>query len=193
MTSPPARATPPGRASAAAPADTTLADAVAALCDERAIRDVVLRYCRGIDRMDRELVRGCYHDDARDEHGSFEGGVDAFLDWCFRLLGRYASTMHFVGNLLVEPSPSRPRERARAETYGIAFHRGDPADPARNLVTGFRYIDRFERRDGAWRIAHRVATTEWVRVDVPENWWPTPDHLPRGRRDASDPVYEPID
>jgi len=168
-------------------------DALAALLDEREIERVILRYCRGIDRMDRALVRSCYHDDARDVHGSFDGGVDAFLDFCFRLLARYSSTMHFVGNRLVELSPSRPRERARAETYGIAFHRGDPAIPERNLVTGFRYVDRFEHRAGEWRIAQRVATTEWVRVDAPEHWWEAPETLLRGRRDRSDPIYEPID
>ena len=82
--------------------------AVRELLDERAIRAVVLRYCRGVDRMDRELVRSCYHDDATDSHGSFVGTVDEFLDWAWRLLGRYTTTMHFVGNLLVELHPTDP-------------------------------------------------------------------------------------
>ena len=34
-----------------------------ALVAERAIRDVVMRYCRGIDRRQFELVRDCYHAD----------------------------------------------------------------------------------------------------------------------------------
>jgi hypothetical protein len=163
--------------------------ALDALLDERAIRAVVLRYCRGVDRMDRDLVRSCYHDDATDEHGSFSGGVEDFLEWVFRLLGRYEVTMHFVGNLLVEVSPDDP-DVARSETYGIAFHRGGDDDPRLNLMTGFRYVDRFERRAGEWRIARRVAVTEWSRVDDREHWWPIPDGMRTGVRDGTDPVYD---
>jgi hypothetical protein len=164
-----------------------------ALLDERAIRDVILRYCRGIDRMDRALVRACYHPDAVDSHGSFEGSVDAFLDWVWRVLARYTSTMHLVGNLLVEPAGD---DRAHVETYGIAFHRTDGGDAAGNLVTGFRFVDDFARRpvEGgptSWRIASRVAVTDWVRVDRPEDHWPVPPGMLAGRRDRDDPVYRP--
>ena len=170
------------------------------LLDERAIRAVVLRYCRGVDRMDRDLVRSCYHPDATDSHGSFEGPVDEFIPWVFRILARYTLTMHFVGNLLVEAKPGCT-DVARAETYGIAFHRTDghtaadgrseKRDAAGNLTTGFRFVDRFERRDSEWRIARRVAVTEWSRIDDPAHWWPVPDTMLTGRRDRSDVVYDP--
>ena len=154
------------------------------LIDDRAIRDVVLRYCRGIDRMDRDLVRSCYHPDARDSHGSFDGGVEEFLDWVWRVLARYAHTQHFVANQLVELSG----DHAESETYGVAVHR-TPGGPAEgNLVTGFRFIDDLERRD-AWRISRRVATTEWVRVWRPDGDWPIPPGMLTGRRDRDDPVY----
>jgi hypothetical protein len=156
------------------------------LLDKQAIAEVVLRYCRGIDRMDRELVRSCYHADATDSHGSFEGGVDAFLDWVWRLLSRYESTMHFVGNLLVEPSG----DVARAETYGIAYHRAASDDPKLELTTGFRYVDRFERRAGEWRIAKRIALTEWVRREDPSTRWPIAEHLRKGERGHGDALFE---
>ena len=38
------------------------------LLDEAEIRRVHIRYCRGIDRMDWDLVRSCYHPDAIDQH-----------------------------------------------------------------------------------------------------------------------------
>src|SRR5436190_257230 len=142
------------------------------LVSERAIRQVLLRYCRGIDRMDQELVRSCYHHDAVDDHGSFRGSPDEYVAWAWRLLGRYDTTMHFLGNMLVE-FDGDDVHTARAETYGIAFHRSADPDPRRNLIIGFRYVDRFERRpvdaggDPQWRIARRVCTTEWVQVDGP--------------------------
>ncbi len=165
--------------------------ALQALLDERAIRDVILRYCRGIDRMDRDLVRSCYHAGATDSHGSFTGTVDEFIEWVWRVLLRYTSTMHFVGNMLVEPDGD---DRARVETYGVAFHRTDGGDAAGNLVIGFRYVDAFARRpvDGGsarWRIAARVAVTDWVRVDRPEDHWPIAPGMLTGRRDRTDPVY----
>ena len=49
---------------------------LAGLLDKQEIEEVVLRYCRGIDRRDFDLVRSCYHPDARDRHGSFDGTVD---------------------------------------------------------------------------------------------------------------------
>ena len=164
-------------------------DDLAALLAEREVRGVVLRYCRGVDRLDRELVRSCYHPDATDEHGSFSGEVEQFLEWVFRLLGRYETTMHFVGNLLVELSSDDP-DVARCETYGIAFHRSSGEDPRGNLMTGFRYVDRFERRAGEWRIARRIAVTEWSRIDDREHWWPIPDGMRTGHRDPTDPVYD---
>ena len=164
--------------------------AVQALVDRQAIADVLARYCRGVDRLDRDLVVSCYHPDATDEHGSFTGGVEAYVDWAFRLLRRYTSTMHLLGNVLVELAG----DVALSESYGIAHHRTEPPpgeafDPKGNLVTGFRFVDRFERRDGAWRIARRVATTEWSRVDDPAQWWTIPAHLRRGARDGTDPVH----
>jgi ketosteroid isomerase-like protein len=162
---------------------------VQALLDQQAIRDVVLRYCRGIDRLDLELVRDCYHPDATDEHGGFVGDRDEYVEWVGGILGRFAGTMHVVANQLVEVTG----DAARSETYGVAYHWGDPPDDqGRNFTTGFRYVDRFERRDDRWRIARRVAVREWTHTVTPDQQW----HLPperdgrRGRRDRSDAVYE---
>ena len=159
---------------------------IAALGAESAISAVVLRYCRAIDRRDFDLLRDCYHDNATDEHGSFTGTVDEYVAWVRPLLAKYTMTMHLVGNLLVELDNP---ETARVETYGIAFHRGDPAETAANLTSGFRFIDRFERRAGEWRIARRVATTEWSRIDDPTAWWEAPMSFRRGAHGPDDPVY----
>lgn len=155
------------------------------LLDHRAIEDVVLRYCRGIDRRDRDLIRSCYHPDATDSHGTFEGTVDEFLDWVFKLLARYTMTFHFVGNVLIEIET----DVAASETYGIAFHRSEEDKPYLSLMTGFRYLDRFERRDGVWRIAARTAVTEWSRMDDPAGRWETPEGILTGRPDRGDAVY----
>jgi len=165
---------------------------LATLLDKQEIEEVVLRYCRGIDRRDFALVRSCYHDDARDHHGSFSGGVDDYIAWVDKLTARYRFTMHFVANVLIELDPKAgdaPADHAVSEAYGVSLHRSDDPKPYMNLATGFRYLDRFERRGGAWRIAERTAIGEWS-IEVPQDrWWAIPeDHL-SGQRDASDTIY----
>lgn len=160
------------------------------LADRQAIRDVVLTYCRGIDRLDRSLVASCFHPDASDTHGSFQGTIEQFIEWAFALLNRYDATMHVVANHLATIDD----DRAVAETYGIAYHRSSDPDPRRNLTVGFRYIDRFERREnGSWKIARRIATTEWVTAPANGSDWPIPSDSAVGRRDRSDPLYQLLD
>jgi hypothetical protein len=155
-----------------------------------AIHDVVLRYCRGIDRLDRDLVRSCYHADATDEHGSFSGGVEAYLDWVFRLVPKYDATQHLVANHLAEfGAGGAAAGVAVAETYGVSVHVTAGGPPTRNLIVGFRFVDRFEDRGDGWRIAARYATTEWTRAPDPATHWPTPEHLRTGRRDRNDVLY----
>ena len=45
------------------------------LLDKQEIHEVIMRYCRGIDRLDREMIRSVYHDDAIDEHGLWKGSA----------------------------------------------------------------------------------------------------------------------
>ena len=162
------------------------------LLDERAIREVLLRYCRGVDRLELDLVRECYHPDAIDDHGSFRGGVEDYLAWIGRLLPRYDVTMHLLGNVLVELSPDRP-DLARVETYGVAIHQKPDGPAELNLTIGFRYVDRFERREPVgWRIADRVCTTEWVRRTDPADIFPVDERFRRGERgNRTDVVFRP--
>ena len=132
---------------------------------ENAIRRVLYRYCRGIDRREYGLVRDCYHPDATDDHGDFIGGVDGFVEHVESNLRRFERTMHFLGNILIEVDLHA--NHARSEAYAIAYHRlrANDKKPLRDFVVGLRYVDDFERRERAWRIANRVCVFEWSRID----------------------------
>jgi hypothetical protein len=164
-----------------------LAAAVEQLVAENEIRAVCLRYCRGIDRRRFDIVRDCYHPDARDEHGDFLGTVDEFIAHAQRSLAAFESTMHFVGNNLVEVAG----EHARSETYVIAMHRVPPRGerPRRDHVVGLRYIDDFARRGGQWKIANRVCAFEWTRTDPVGAGWDFTEAFRMGRVDGSDVVF----
>lgn len=168
--------------------DGALGSALARLVAENEIRGVCLRYCRGIDRRRFDIVRECYHPDATDEHGDFVGGVDAFIAHAQASLERFESTMHFVGNILVEVDG----DHARSESYTVAMHRrGAWAErPARDHLVGLRYVDDFERRDGTWRIAARVCVFEWTRTD-PVVGWQFSDAFRRGGFGRDDAVFAP--
>jgi hypothetical protein len=154
--------------------------------DEAAIRNVHLRYCRGVDRMDWELIRDCYHADGTDDHGSYKGGVDGFIDWLKQAMPKWQSTTHFTGNQLVEVTG----DSAWAEHYALVTHRraATAEAGAADCVVSVRYVDRMERRAEEWRIAHRTVIADWDRVDpVAETWLkggPEPS-----RRDRTDFSY----
>lgn len=161
------------------------------LVAEAEIRDVLGRYCRAIDRCDETLLRSCYHPDATDEHGSFSGTVDEYVEWVFRLLAKYDGTTHMLAQSVFDWDEALRDPGVRVETYGTSTHWGIADRADLNLVTGFRFIDRFAFRDGAWRIAKRVAIAEWSRRTESSSVWPIPVGHRRGSRDHADPAFGP--
>jgi hypothetical protein len=163
------------------------------LLAERDVKNVVLRYCRGIDRMDLATVRACYHEDADDHHGDPAGGVDETLRWIWDVLGTYGSTVHLVANMLVEFDPVVATV-ARCESYGAALHFAGGEGGRPGVAIGFRWVDDLEQRSAPdetpdWRFSRRVATTEWIRKFAADEYADIPDRLVKGRRDRTDAVY----
>lgn len=157
--------------------------AVKELLAKQAITEVVYRYCRAIDRMDEALLRSVFHPGSQHSH-FFEGPSSApelsstpeapgdFVRFAFGLLATYSRTHHQLGNTLIDFDGD---SHANVETYFTAFHRvrprsdplaGDQAfDNEMDYFVGGRYIDRFELRDGEWKIVQRTGMTDWVRIE----------------------------
>jgi hypothetical protein len=166
--------------------DAGTSQALEELLARRQIEDLVMRYSRGIDRLDAEAVRSCYHPDGTDEHTGFSGPRDEFVTWVMAALSRFDGTMHLVCNHFSEVDG----ERAVAESYGLAYHWAEPFEEVRrNFVSAFRYVDQLERRDGEWKIKARQAVREWTRALDPAGWIPPEGKAPEGSRDGDDPVY----
>lgn len=125
-----------------------------------AIEDCLKRFARAVDRQDWKAARETYHDGAFDDHGFFKGPPDAFLAHIGKLHAHQDHSMHFNTNVLIE---FQSRERAFVETYVLVLQRfrpGAPNVPAgaaglRNLASA-RYLDRFEKRNGEWRVVLRT-------------------------------------
>src|SRR3954449_8108734 len=114
-----------------------------------AIEDCLKRFARAVDRQDWKAARESYHDDAFDDHGFFKGPPDAFLAHIAKLHEVQDHSMHFNTNVLIE---FQARERAFVETYVLVLQRFKD----RRVTASARYLDRFEKRNGAWRVAHRT-------------------------------------
>lgn len=151
------------------------------LVAESEIRRVLACYARAIDRMDFELLRTCYHAGAIDEHGWYDGAVDGYIEFLQSSLPRSTTTFHMLGNPLIDVDG----DTARSETYCLVWNRSDDGD----RLVQVRYCDRFERRQGAWRIAHRRVVYGPGRLDPVIAEAPMPAHFHAGVRDRTDESY----
>jgi hypothetical protein len=157
--------------------------ALRVLLDKQEIHEVQMRYCRGIDRLDEDLLRSVYFPDAWDDHSSFVGAASEFIPYITKRLREGFNThMHYICNELFEVDG----DVAHGESYYYAVHSFERDGVVHDLTAGGRYIDRFERREGRWGIARRLVVVDWNRTA------PALEILPSkvtGSRDRNDPVY----
>ncbi len=141
---------------------------VRALLDKQACAELVFRLARAIDRRDEALMRSVFHDGATDDHGLFAGTAAAFVDWVLPLLATMTRTQHLIGQCLIEAAG----DTARGESYFTAHHAlaGQNGTDRVTIAAG-RYLDRFERRLGVWRIAHRHAVYDWSSAGPSTDAW----------------------
>lgn len=158
------------------------------LLAERDIQRVILEYSRAVDRYDFESLAACYWPDATDDHGSFRGNALDFVEWNKGALGRFDRTSHFLGNILIDVDLDN--DRARAETYAVAYHRFTDSDgQLTDMTGGLRYVDVFERRFEEWRIFERVIAYDWRRTDPAHGQTGFADAYITGVRSSKDVVY----
>jgi ketosteroid isomerase-like protein len=165
-------------------------DRVSLMLDKHELHELVLTYCRAIDRQDFALVRTLYHDDAIDDHGDmFKGGPDDYVAWLPTIMANWDATVHSISNTLFEVEG----DKANGELYVVAYHRTHPPD-AKEIVVGGRYLDRYEKRAGAWKFIRRSLAMDWcnvrdVNVSDYETFAAGAEH---GRHDAADASYREL-
>lgn len=165
-----------------------LEDELLRLLAERDIRGVLLRYCRGVDRCDEALIASCFHEDARDDHGSWmaRGGENIARQIVRLVKPGTDRPMHFVGNMLIELEGS---STAFAESYVLAFRASQRDGKPLHRCRAVRFVDRFEKRNGHWLISERVVVDEWNRIHEIGETQAGSDSWRYGSKDRDDPVY----
>ena len=155
------------------------------LLDEAAIGRVLAQYCRGVDRGDEALIRDAYWEDATDEHGTYKGSGHKFAGFVVKALNAHAlATQHTMQQTTVDFRDTT----AYVESYVLARHKVRREGQLTLETFGGRYVDRFEKRGGEWRIAHRQVIHDWSKIEPIAAEYPS-ESFEHGRRDASDASY----
>lgn len=169
------------------------------IIDRQEITDVLMRYSRGVDRIDIETLAACYWPDAYEDHGVYTGPVSKFLEFIPDWEGDQDTT-HVIGTIIIDfESPTV----AKTEAYVRSFYNMPngshemplsdlPEGGRQELDVGGRYLDRFEKRQGEWKIAHRTLVIDWNRLTPASSAWDTPMYQKvkhRGLKYPKDPLY----
>ncbi len=162
----------------------SLAREVRYLRDRLDILDCISGYCRGLDRLDADLLTSVYHPDVVDRHGPFVGDRAAFVPWAIDLVRVFPMCHHSVTthNCQIDG------DRANAESYCVFF---TTLEDGEKIGAGAaRYIDELERRNGKWAISKRVEIMDCC-YDLSRSRWlgDSWEEIP-ARRDRQDLSYQ---
>lgn len=141
-----------------------------ALACRAEITDRVFLYAHCVDRRRWDLLEQVFHEDATwwvSSIGTDNNWRDAMESSRVLFAAALEVTHHQVGNVLI----SLEGDTATSETLCTAYHRVKAEAPlggmfggtgsAYDVVAGGRYLDSWQYRDGAWRIARRRVHSEW--------------------------------
>jgi SnoaL-like domain len=155
------------------------------LATKQAVADMLFRYCRGLDRMDKPLALSVFHPNSEVDYGHvYTGSGPGFVDFVFEQHRHAARHCHQITNLYVEPAG----ERASSEAYVMLMMRVEAADAVTIIQGCGRYLDEWGRHDGGWVILRRQAIMDFQEAHaLAKDMLPTA--LCPSRRDRSDPSY----
>ena len=131
---------------------------------KQAIRDTLSRYCRGIDRMDKEMAYSVFHPDTTVlYYDAYEGTGHGFVDWVWETHGAMQCHSHQITNVLTTVEG----DTAVSEAYVTAALWTNPDESGKQMeiIARGRYLDRWAKRDGRWAIARRVHVQDMLTLN----------------------------
>jgi hypothetical protein len=138
---------------------STIPSELQALLDREQIRECLSRLARGEDRRDAKMISASYWPDSWTDYGVFAGSFDQYLAWVVPGSDAILVTQHVLGQSHIVLDG----DTARVETHVNSYHRINMGTEERDTLVGGRYLDRFERRKGEWRIAKREMLYDWYQ------------------------------
>jgi hypothetical protein len=184
--------------------------------DRQQITEKLFLYCRACDRLDTELMSSIFWPDAIAHHGSYSGPAEGFWRGALFFLSRIEAALHYASNVIVEVKGDVAYQEAlftawhrvpKGEFAPASFSKspyagnlvgaddmvfdgfpGHDVTKAEDAVFCGRYVNKFERRNGEWRIIDHICFVEW------EHWREASERsdvsiLNLAKRDRTDPCY----
>ncbi len=143
--------------------------------DRAAITDIIAAYAHAIDRRRWGMMQHLFHDDAQFQFGELVGDWRSFVEQARALIDPCLATQHQLGQVQFGFDGT---DACHTETYMTAMHTVPPGFPMPEVfpdkgviysaIVAGRYVDRFERREGEWRIARRTGLYDWREFRVVE-------------------------
>jgi SnoaL-like domain len=161
------------------------------LAARHAITAAMHRYCRSLDRMDRELMATVFHPAATVRYPVFEGSWRGFVDFMWPRHLRFDVHSHQLANAIIRLAPDL--RSAVSESYvSASFWKGEgnAAAGGTALAAGTqtevraRYLDTWSLTDDWWGIDHRICVVDMTTEQRATGF------VGAGRRDLEDPSYQ---
>jgi hypothetical protein len=169
-----------GRSMSAKPRDADI-DVV---LSKQALHELCMAYARGVDRADPTLLASLFHEDSSVISGVINASGPQFAREITAFVrGNLERCFHSVANMWFEIDG----DGAVGESYVIAVATAGGND----VMTGGRYIDAFERRNGKWKFKSRSFVIDWSSTQPTshETGGMYAALTTRGSYGTSDPVY----
>lgn len=165
------------------------------LLDKQEITEVIYLHARSLDRMDGDLMKSTYWEDAIEEHQDpiypdlffYNDNAHAFVALAMEGFKALKTTQHRISNIVIEVNGNT----ATAECYVWAYHVHEEDGVDKEGILGGRHYYKFERRNNQWKIAHRLTVFDWNQnQDASAIWSEKFEDKYTGKRDKTDASYD---
>lgn len=155
---------------------------------KQALHALNSRFCRALDRMDRDLMNSLWTDDAEVDIGAHQGDARSFSEAVTADDGRLERSFSSISNEYFDIDG----DQAKGELYVINISTVVLGGEKEDRLIGGRYLDRYQKVNGDWKIASRIFVHDWNMSHPTTAVWD--EGLfgmikLRGTRDKTDPVY----
>jgi len=163
-----------------------MSEALETLLAKQELYELACRYSRGLDRLDADLLLSVFHEDGWCEYGFANCSPAQFVEVAMGALKDHEANQHMVGNTLYDIQG----DEAFGEVYFNAYHKVAGENGFEDVIIAGRYLDRYEKRNGVWKMAYRSERNDWTRTEPSRDIYfdQAPDCL-RGSR-SDDAVYQ---
>ena len=159
------------------------------LLSKQAITELLYKYPRALDRLDRSLLMSIGHPEAKVEFGkTVFPNWTAYTDWMMKAHADMLGNNHRITNILIEVRG----DTAVSESTGTALLlvKQEKGDDYEERYMHSRYLDKWSRRGGKWGLDFRQTVMDY-RVVKPVSAADVKGMYVMGARTgAADPSYK---